>query len=59
MNLEPLREGMKCFDDEMPNLGEGIITIIEDNMVEVHYKDVEEVVEYSLNEANKHLNLLL
>lgn len=59
MNLEPIKVDMKVFDDELSQFGQGVVITVEDNMVEVLYRDIEEVVEYSLNEANRHLHFLL
>lgn len=59
MNLEEFKAGSTVFDDDCPQFGEGKILNIDDNMLEVHYPDVEEIVTYSYKEANKHLNLLL
>lgn len=61
MNLEEIKEGMKCFDTDCPQFGQGRIMLVEpeDDLVEVVYMDIEDIVQYTMNEANTHLHLLL
>lgn len=59
MNTEPFLEGSKVFDEELNHIGEGQIITIEDDLIEVMYPDIEEVITYTQKDANKFLHLLL
>lgn len=59
MQLEELKAGSKVWDDQAPEFGEGIILIIDDDLIDVHFPNIEETVGYTTKEGLKYLNLLL
>lgn len=58
METQNLEAGAKVYDSEMKNIGQGIILLVSDNLIEVFYKDIEEVLEYSWNDAINFLNVI-
>lgn len=59
MSVEEIKAGSKVWDDQCPQFGEGQVLNIEDDIIEVHYQSLEEVVSYSYKEGLKYLNLIL
>lgn len=48
----------KVYDTELPQMGEGVILQINENNIVVHFPNVEEVINYSIKDGIKFLELL-
>lgn len=58
IKAEELKEGLTAYDEECPQFGQGLIITYEDDMVEIHYPDIEETVTYTKRDALKYLEIV-